>query len=84
MKECSFLKFGVTTTLELTVQTLHRERQYFKVSRSNQMISPKEIEKLFFIHFQYTDDILVILKVDIEDMKHYKLLINKLIEQLEL
>ena len=31
----------------------------------------------------YADDIQVSLKKDIEDMKHYKILINKLIEQLE-
>ena len=47
------------------------------------MITPEEIEKLFSIQFQYTDDIQVSLKKDIEDMKHYKVLINKLIEQLE-
>ena len=47
------------------------------------MITPEEIEKLFSIQFQYTDDIQVSLKKDIEDMKHYKALINKVIEQLD-
>ena len=47
------------------------------------MITPEEIEKTFSIQLKYTDDIQVSLKKDIEDMKHYKILINKLIEQLE-
>ena len=47
------------------------------------MITSEEIEKLFSIQFQYTDDIQVSLKKDIEDMKHYRVLINKLIEQFE-
>ena len=45
------------------------------------MITPKEIEKLISIKFKYTDDIQVSLKKDNEDMKQYKILINKLIEQ---
>ena len=41
------------------------------------MITPEEIEKLFSIQYQYTDNIQVSLKIDIEDMKHYRVLINK-------
>ena len=58
------------------------ERQHFLESRPIQMITHKEIEKLFSKLFKYTDDIQVSLKKDIEEMKHYKILINKLIEQL--
>ena len=47
------------------------------------MITPEEIEKLFSIQFQYTDDIQVSLKKDIEGIKHCIVLINKLIELLE-
>ena len=65
------------------LQTVDKERQHFLESRPNQIITPEEIEKLFSIQFKYTDDIQVSLKKDIEDMKHYKILINKLIEQLE-
>ena len=39
-------------------------------------------ELLNIINIQ-TDDIQVSLKKDIDNMKHYKILINKLIEQLE-
>ena len=44
------------------------------------MITSEEIEKLSSIQFQYTDDVQVSLKKDIEDMKHNIVLINKLIE----
>ena len=65
------------------LQTIDRERENFLESRPNQMITLEEIEKLLSIQFQYTYDIQVSLKKDIEDMKHYRVLINKLIDQLE-
>ena len=47
------------------------------------MITRKEKEKIFSFQFQYTYKIKVSLKKDIEDMKQYRVLINKLIEQSE-
>ena len=58
---------------------IDRERHNILESRPYQMITPEEIEKLFSIQFQYTDDIQVSLNKDIEDMNHYRVLINKLI-----
>ena len=44
------------------LQSIDRESHNFLETRPNQMITPTEIEKLFFFRFQYTDDIQVSLK----------------------
>ena len=62
---------------------LDRERNLFLESRPQQELTPVEIEKLFGIGFKFNDIMLGSLIYEVNEMKYDKILINKLIEQLE-
>ena len=62
---------------------LDRERNLFLESRPLQDLTPSEIEKLFQMEFEFNDMIHGSLLFEIEEMKQYKALIDRLIEQLE-
>ena len=76
-------RIDVQVDLLNKTRQLDRERNLFLESRPQQELTPVEIEKLFGIGFKVNDIMLDSLIHVVNKMKYDKILINKLIEQLE-
>ena len=76
-------QFVVQVDLLNKTRQLERERNLFLESRPHQELTPVEIEKLFGYGFKNNDIMLDSLNHVVNKMKYEKILINKLIGQLE-
>ena len=76
-------RIDVQVDLLNKTRQLDRERNLFLESRPQQELTPVEIEKLFEIGFKFNDIMLNSLIYEINEMKYDKILIDKLIEQIE-